>query len=145
MHDLHGLEELRITGCAQVGRVGVCRQLMGGQLMVGHTCGGRVAWAADGGAHTWAGDAWAAEGRAHTGRDWRPQVHRAAAPFNGPPFGPPPHPLQVCNLRLQSQRLSRLELCGTRALQELEMRCARLAEVAIRPLNPGLAACAALK
>ena len=52
---------------------------------------------------------------------------------------------QVTTLRLQSQRLCRLELCGTRALQELDMRCARLADVVIRPLNPGLAACAALK
>ena len=51
----------------------------------------------------------------------------------------------MVTLRLQSPRLARLELCGTRALQELDMRCARLAEVAIRPLSPGLAACHALR
>ncbi len=68
------------------------------------------------------------------------------APY--PPVLPPlplPPPLQVSSLRLQSPRLARLALCGTRALQDLELRCARLAEVDIRPLNPGLAASHALR
>lgn len=52
---------------------------------------------------------------------------------------------QVTALRLRSHRLGRLVLSGTRALQELELRCALLEEVDIRPLNPGLAASLALK
>ena len=52
---------------------------------------------------------------------------------------------QVSTLRLVAARLARLQLRGTRALTDLEMRCPRLEEVAIEPLNPGLAACHALK
>ena len=52
---------------------------------------------------------------------------------------------QVSILRLQAARLARLQLRGTRALTDLEMRCPRLEEVAIEPLNPGLPACHALK
>lgn len=52
---------------------------------------------------------------------------------------------QVTALRLHSLRLQRVELCGVRALQDLDMRCARLQQVTIQPLSPGLAACHALK
>ena len=52
---------------------------------------------------------------------------------------------QVTSLRLHSGRLARLALRGARSLQELDLRCARLADVAITPVNPGLAAAASLK
>lgn len=54
-------------------------------------------------------------------------------------------PLQVTVLRMQSHRLARLSLRGTRALQELDLRCARLADVDIAPASPGLAACHSLR
>lgn len=53
--------------------------------------------------------------------------------------------MQINSLRLQSSQLARLALCGTRALHELHLRCARLASIDIAPVSPGLASSLALK
>ncbi|PSC67443.1 F-box LRR-repeat 15 [Micractinium conductrix] len=52
---------------------------------------------------------------------------------------------QVTALRLSSCHLARLTLHGTRTLQELDLRCARLAEVDCVPINPGLASSLCLR
>lgn len=69
----------------------------------------------------------------------------ASTPHPAPPSHPTPLPRQVSALRLHSSQLARLVLCGTRALLELNLRCARLASIDIVPINPGLAASLALK
>ena len=153
VHDLHSLEELRLTGCAQVGAGGL--PVWCGKKTNMH---GRVLRRPAGGSAKYQPCApleTLLEGityqPAPNQQTNHPQPRVAASHQTRPPTPPhptPPHPPscpQVTTLRLQSQRLSRLELCGTRALQELEMRCSRLADVVIQPLNPGLAACAALK
>eukprot|EP00887_Chlorella_sp_A99_P003399 scaffold7.g3399.t1 len=52
---------------------------------------------------------------------------------------------QLSALSLGSHSLRELCLRGTRTLAELDLRCPQLAEVAIEPLSPGLAAAAGLR
>ncbi|KAI3435021.1 hypothetical protein D9Q98_003073 [Chlorella vulgaris] len=52
---------------------------------------------------------------------------------------------QITSLRLRSSGLTQLALCGTRTLQEIDLRCSRLAELSISPLNPGMAAAHVLR
>jgi len=112
VHDLLALEELRITGCAQVRHRG-CEDSVQGRGLQRAVREGGVAcvWQASGGVQRAA---------------WWQLAAWMSTPTTAPKC-PSTTATQVTTLRLQSQRLCRLDLCGTRPLPGLDMRVARLA------------------